>query len=170
MYCSEPGHRITVAIVASRAPGRRDHLYWVVRPLHTMPPSCPSCQRTVYSSKLTHCGYCGAALPADLFYKVDSALRDAIGHRDVACVRALLADGVDLTTTDDEGKTPLMVAAKAGAPEIVELLLEAGADPKPKDKLGYTAEMIAYWYGEYHMGSYTAESIRIVEMLRKVES
>jgi ankyrin repeat protein len=70
---------------------------------------------------------------------------------------------------DDEGKTPLMVAAKAGAPEIVELLLRAGADPTPKDKLGYTAEMIAYWYGEYRMGAYTAESLKIVEMLRRME-
>lgn len=100
----------------------------------------------------------------------DSALRDAIGHRDVVRVQALLDDSADLTTIDDEGKTPLMVAAKTGAPEIVELLLKAGADPKPKDKLGYTAEMIAYWYGEYRMGAYTAESIKIVEMLRKVKS
>lgn len=102
--------------------------------------------------------------------QIDSALRDAIGHRDVARVQALLDDGADLTTTDDEGKTPLMEAAKAGAPEIVELLLKAGADPKPKDKLGYTAKMIACWYGEYRMGAYTAESIKIVEMLRKAEN
>ncbi len=97
-----------------------------------------------------------------------SALRDAIRRRDVARVQALLADGADLRTIDEEGKTPLMIAAKTGAPEVVELLLKAGADPRPKDKLGYTAEMIAYWYGEYRMGAYTAESIKIVEMLRKV--
>jgi hypothetical protein len=102
--------------------------------------------------------------------QTDSALRDAIGDRDVARVQALLAAGADLTATDDEGKTPLMVAAKTGVPEVVELLLKAGADPKPKDKLGYSAEMIAYWYGEYRMGSYTAESMKIVEMLRKVVS
>ena len=34
MRCSEPGHRVQVAIVASRGPGR---LAWVVRPL-CMPP------------------------------------------------------------------------------------------------------------------------------------
>ena len=33
MRCSEPGHRITVAIDASRGPGRWAHL---VRPPHTM--------------------------------------------------------------------------------------------------------------------------------------
>jgi hypothetical protein len=131
-----------------------------------MPHLCPKCQRAVYSTKLTHCGYCGVALPADLFC---SSLEDAIAHRDVARVRSLLAGGADLTSLDEEGKTPLMLAAKAGDPEIVGLLLEAGADPTPKDKLGYTAEMIAYWYGEYRMGSYTPESQRIVAMLRKVE-
>jgi ankyrin repeat protein len=39
-------------------------------------------------------------------------------------------------------------SAEAGAPKIVEILLSTGADPSPKDKLGYTAEMIACWYGE----------------------
>ena len=101
--------------------------------------------------------------------QTDSALRDAIGRRDVVRVQALLSEGADLTTLDDEGMTPLMVAAKAGAPETVQLLLRAGADPSPKDKLGYTAEMIAYWYGEYRMGAYTAESLKIVEMLRRME-
>jgi ankyrin repeat protein len=102
--------------------------------------------------------------------QVDSALLDAISQRDVAQIRTLLADGADLTTTDDKGMTPLMLAAKTGAPDVVELLLVAGADPKHKDKLGYTAEMIADWYSEYRMGAYTAESIKIVEMLRKVEN
>lgn len=101
--------------------------------------------------------------------QTDSALRDAIGRRDAARVQALLDDGADLTAIDDEGKTPLMVAAQTQAPEIVELLLKAGADPKPKDKLGYTAEMIARWYGEWRMGAYTAESMKIVELLRKAE-
>jgi ankyrin repeat protein len=97
----------------------------------------------------------------------DSALREAISSGDAIRVQALLDEGADLTTLDDQGVTPLMVAAKAGAPKIVELLLRAGADPSPKDKLGYTAEMIAHWYGEFRMGAYTAESTRIVAMLRK---
>ncbi len=34
---------------------------------HVMSHLCPNCQRSVYSSSLKHCGYCGAELPADLF-------------------------------------------------------------------------------------------------------
>lgn len=103
-------------------------------------------------------------------HQIDAELRHAIGRRDAVGIRALLDDGADLECVDLEGKTPLMIAAKFQAPEIVELLLKAGADPKPKDKLGYTAEMIAAWYGEYRMGSYTAESIKIVEMLRNMQT
>jgi ankyrin repeat protein len=101
--------------------------------------------------------------------QVDSALRDAIGRRDAASVQAFLSEGADLSTSDHEGRTPLMLAAKIGAPEIVELLLRAGSDPTAKDKLGYTAEMLANWYGEYRMGAYTAESTKIVEMLRRAQ-
>jgi ankyrin repeat protein len=100
----------------------------------------------------------------------DEFLRDAIHARQTDRVRALLADGADLTSTDETGLTPLMVAASAGSPEIVELLLSAGADPKPKDKFGYSAQDLAYWYGEYRMGAYTPESLRIVEMLQRATS
>ena len=49
---------------------------------------CPSCQRPVYSSSLTHCGYCGAKLPDDLFsesylddtFTPESAIADALLH------------------------------------------------------------------------------------------
>ena len=27
---------------------------------------CPSCQRVLYSRRLTHCGYCGAQIPEEL--------------------------------------------------------------------------------------------------------
>jgi uncharacterized protein len=101
--------------------------------------------------------------------QTDSGLRDAIARRDASSVRALLSEGADLSTVDDEGKTPLMLAAKTGAPEIVELLLRSGADPTAEDKLGYTAEMLANWYGEYRMGAYTTESTKIVEMLRRAQ-
>ena len=97
----------------------------------------------------------------------DLVLRNAITQHDVERARRSIDDGADLTTIDEEGMTPLMVAAKVGSPEIVELLLSAGADPDAKDNRGYTAEMIAKWYGEYRMGTYSDESIRIVKALRQ---
>ena len=128
-----------------------------------MPSHCPSCQRLIYSGQLSHCGYCGALIPDT----TDPALREAIHDRQVEHVRSLLANGVNFSSTDRKGMTPLMFAAEVGSPEIVELLLAAGADPTPKDNLGYTAQDLAYWHGEYHMGSYTPESLRIVEMLKR---
>lgn len=60
----------------------------------------------------------------------DAELRDAIRDEDAERVRGLLAAGADVSsTTGPDGKTPLMVAAKTQTPEIVGILLEAGADP-----------------------------------------
>jgi hypothetical protein len=93
-------------------------------------------------------------------------LIDAINRRDVARVHSLVESGLDVNATDERGWTPLMWAARAGASEIVRLLLDAGADPTPRDEHGYDAENIVAWYGEYRMGAYTTESMEVRQMLR----
>lgn len=52
----------------------------------------------------------------------------AYGNSDSA--KFVLSTGVDSSSCDNEGKTPLMLAAVTGRFEIVKHLLEYGADPK----------------------------------------
>lgn len=32
---------------------------------------CPSCQRVLYSRRLTHCGFCGAEIPESLRFTIE---------------------------------------------------------------------------------------------------
>jgi RNA polymerase sigma factor (sigma-70 family) len=56
-------------------------------------------------------------------------LRTAIDAGDIARVRALVEERPDLLRLHHGGARPLNDAALAGHPEIVQILLEAGADP-----------------------------------------
>jgi ankyrin repeat protein len=79
------------------------------------------------------------------------ALHSALdaGRFDIADL--LLAKGADANITDDEGHTPLHIAASYAAwgfPKIVELLISNGADINAKDNNGKTALSYAIEY--YH--------------------
>ena len=53
-------------------------------------------------------------------------------------------NGVNVNARDKNGNTPLMVAAgQNSSPEVVEMLLQAGADVNEKDENGFTALMLA---------------------------
>ena len=47
-------------------------------------------------------------------------------HKEIA--ELLIAEGADVNAKDDNGRTPLMDAARKGNKEIVELLIAEGAD------------------------------------------
>lgn len=69
-----------------------------------------------------------------------TALHLAAPNRRLHAVAALVQGGAQLDALDELGRSPLMRALAAAAqPEIIELLLAAGADPDLRDAHGWTA-------------------------------
>ncbi|MEN8176054.1 MAG: thioredoxin fold domain-containing protein [Pseudomonadota bacterium] len=64
-------------------------------------------------------------------------LHDAVGNGNLEAARTAAQDG-NLEARDAKGWTPLMVAAGSGNPEMVSLLLAAGATADVSDRLGRT--------------------------------
>ena len=69
---------------------------------------------------------------------------------DGAVVAALpdAAAAIDLNHPDDDGYTPLMTASGRGEPEVVRVLLAAGADKDLRNKKGKTALDYAIEYNK----------------------
>ena len=63
-----------------------------------------------------------------------------------------------MNTGDNDGRTPLMLAAANGQSETVKLLMEKGANLDLKDGNGKTAEMIAGEHGNWHIQANIAQS------------
>lgn len=57
-----------------------------------------------------------------------SSLMKAVQRDDVAAVKRLIAEGVNVSELDANGDAPLVMAAYKGHTGIVRLLLDAGAD------------------------------------------
>jgi len=68
----------------------------------------------------------------------------AIDKKDTVIIQALLKRGAQVNLADSEtGDTLLMSAAKFSTPEVVQVLIEAGANVNAKNKLGQTALILA---------------------------
>ena len=75
---------------------------------------------------------CGPSAP-------DISIRDAIESGNIEAVKQHLAAGTDVNANDRSGSTPLHHAAEGGHKELIELLIENGADLNVKDEtLGKT--------------------------------
>lgn len=68
-----------------------------------------------------------------------TALIQAIRVNDLKKIQQLLDKGVEVNSrVDDEQRTPLMIAAMEGNPEITQLLIDRGADIFATNKYGRT--------------------------------
>jgi ankyrin repeat protein len=73
-----------------------------------------------------------------------SPLGYAIDEKDTVMIQALLKRGAQVNLADSEtGDTLLMSAAKYSTPEVVQVLIEAGANVNAKNKLGQTVLTLA---------------------------
>ena len=71
---------------------------------------------------------------------------------DVATAAALLKNGADCNSRNEEGATALMLAAGAGNLALVEMLIKAGAEVDAVDANGWTALMKALLNYEQNRG------------------
>lgn len=77
----------------------------------------------------------------------------AVRSGDAAAVRRLASEAPGrLDDAGEDGRTPLMLAASAGAEEAVALLLELGADAARRDGQGRTAADLAFENGHADLG------------------
>jgi ankyrin repeat protein len=71
-------------------------------------------------------------------------------HKNVA--ELLVAHRADVNAKDNNGVTPLLVAAHWGHRDVAELLLAHGADVNAKDTDGNTPLHVAAYYSDIHSG------------------
>ena len=73
---------------------------------------------------------------------IDS-LYEALVVDDVAALQAQLDAGMPVDVANNQGSTPLMIAAFSGSTESVKVLIERGASVNHRDGVGRTALMYA---------------------------
>lgn len=76
-------------------------------------------------------------------------LFEAAMEGNMAGVEKAIADGISPNSTDDEGRTPLMVAVYQNRAMLAETLIQHGADVNAKDKEGYSVLYYAGAHGNF---------------------
>lgn len=101
----------------------------------------------------------------DIVNYSEAEIFDAAGNNDVDRMRELLDSGMDINMYDyDKGWTPLHVAASRGGKQVIELLVQRGAEINCQDNRGSTPlhsliykrfDTVALWYvkngGDLHL-------------------
>lgn len=93
-----------------------------------------------------------------------SLLATAINAGSNDSASLLVAYGADVNFTDSDGHTVLHLAAELGNAELVALLIDAGADPSAKNRVGLTPHMSARIAAVFSDGAGFSE---VLELLAK---
>ena len=92
--------------------------------------------------------------PKDIFFT--RPIHTAVMTYNIEAVKQHIAAGTDVNAKDNEGYTPLRIAASKGQKEIAELLITNGADVNAKDQEGVTP---------LHCAAMKRRSKEVVELL-----
>src|ERR1051325_363860 len=84
-----------------------------------------------------------ALLGGSVLAAVDTRLADAAMNRDVATVRSLIAQKVDVNAPGNDGTPPLHWVVRADDVDLALAMLKAGADPKQPNRYGVLPMAIA---------------------------
>ena len=86
-------------------------------------------------------------------YALDYMERSTLHWAAIGCSAAIVRKLMRITqcfflnAVDTNGYTPIMLAAEHGRADVVELLIELGADCTLKNKLNHNATELADWFG-----------------------
>ena len=103
----------------------------------------PSSRKMKSSLKLKMQAHIGKSLFGPGSGSSERKFRTAVTTNNTDLVRHLLANGVNVNSSDEQSRSALHFAAAKGYSEIVNVLLQNGADPNAKDILGNTALHLA---------------------------
>lgn len=89
--------------------------------------------------------------PSQAELRAYQGLMAAVAKGDLIEIERVIIAGAKLETRDDNGRTPLLVAAHLGHHEVARALLKAGADPNALDRQRYDLITIAAVRGDVEM-------------------
>lgn len=116
------------------------------------PPSAPAPAKSALARSLAASDAASALTRATS--PADARLSRAVTDADLTAVREALQAGAGVQARDAQGRTLLMLAARTGSREVVDLLLAAGLRRTDRDPAGWTAADHAQAQGHVELAAY----------------